>query len=312
MNENNNIGQTIESENSLKDLFFSFKGRINRSEYFYTFIVLIICIIGFAILIGNVNHLNKYEVLLGWGIILLWASRIFPMIKRFHDLGKPGASIFLMLLPLYNIYLAAILFVKKGQPNLNEYGAEPLTSPWKRKSPRILASVLALVFILLLIASNYAKKDIVEHPSNYVMSSQDKKCQITIPSRLKASTALNKDAIIQAIDYSENIGVMVIREDKKDVNFGSINDYTGQVKQNILNTLTSSKISIPLELTIDGKKGIQYEIEGVLDKINAVYLVLVVESPTHYYQVIAFTWSSKFENEENEMNEIIHSFKEIN
>ncbi len=312
MDEKNNMELAETTENSLGDLFFSWKGRMNRSEYFYTFIVDIVGFFVSTILTGDIFSPSKPDPLFGSLTCLLVAIRVFQMIKRFHDLGKPGWSILLILLPLYNIYLAAILFGKKGQPNLNEYGTEPLTSPWKRKAPKILASVLGFVFLLLLIASNYTKKDIVNPPSTIVMSSQDKKCQITIPSRLKATTTLNKIAIIQAVDNPENIGVMVIREDKRDVNFGSVNDYAAQVKQNILNSLTSPKISIPLELAMDGNKGIQYQIEGTFDQTNVIYLLLVVESPTHYYQVFAFTSPSMFENEENEMNEIIHSFKEIN
>ena len=50
----------------------------------------------------------------------LWALRVNTL--RFHDLGKPGATIVLGLIPVYNIFLLVILFGRKGQEGENLYG----------------------------------------------------------------------------------------------------------------------------------------------------------------------------------------------
>ena len=49
----------------------------------------------------------------------------FLVVKRLHDLGKPGWQYFLMYVPLYNIYLGIVLLFVKGTAGPNEYGEDP-------------------------------------------------------------------------------------------------------------------------------------------------------------------------------------------
>ena len=50
----------------------------------------------------------------------------FQAVKRLHDLGRPGWHYWLLLIPLYNIYLAIVLLFVKGTPGTNPYGVDPL------------------------------------------------------------------------------------------------------------------------------------------------------------------------------------------
>lgn len=64
--------------------------------------------------------------LTGWIMGLVWIAicyfNIIFTINRFHDLWKSGWSIFLLLIPFYNIYLTCVLRFSKGDKNDNEYG----------------------------------------------------------------------------------------------------------------------------------------------------------------------------------------------
>ena len=48
---------------------------------------------------------------------------IIQMVKRRHDLSRPGYQ---LLIPLYNLYLLWLLFFKRGTPGPNQYGDDPL------------------------------------------------------------------------------------------------------------------------------------------------------------------------------------------
>jgi uncharacterized membrane protein YhaH (DUF805 family) len=103
----------------------SVKGRLNRARYFGYMIVL-------NILVGVISAIIQTTVsgvVLVIGIILLLVScivDIFIVIKRFHDLNRPGIHFLLLLIPLYNIYLAFVLLFKKGTEGPNKYGEDPL------------------------------------------------------------------------------------------------------------------------------------------------------------------------------------------
>ena len=49
----------------------------------------------------------------------------FLIIRRLHDLGTPGTHTWLLLVPMYNIYLMLILSFAKGVSGQNEYGPDP-------------------------------------------------------------------------------------------------------------------------------------------------------------------------------------------
>jgi hypothetical protein len=49
-------------------------------------------------------------------------------VKRLHDLDRSGAHYWLLLVPLYNIYLALLLLFKKGTTGPNRFGPDPLQS----------------------------------------------------------------------------------------------------------------------------------------------------------------------------------------
>src|SRR5687768_8517144 len=93
------------------DLFFSFKGRIGRSTFFLS-IILLWC------LFFNVTFLLE-RVLGGAASVLLltpllWA--IFSVsVKRYHDIGKPGRSLLLLLIPIFGpVWVFLELCFRKG------------------------------------------------------------------------------------------------------------------------------------------------------------------------------------------------------
>lgn len=112
--------------NLIKNIFRT-RGRIDRLIFFIYFVITDI-LGGLVILINNsIDQISIFTglLLIVIYIILMWIW-ICATIKRFHDLNKNGDNIFLLLIPLYNLYIMAILFFKKGTYGVNKYGDDPI------------------------------------------------------------------------------------------------------------------------------------------------------------------------------------------
>ncbi len=59
-------------------------------------------------------------------LILYIYIEVCLTVRRFHDLDRSGGDYFLLLVPLYNIFVAFELQFKKGTVGPNRFGADPL------------------------------------------------------------------------------------------------------------------------------------------------------------------------------------------
>jgi uncharacterized membrane protein YhaH (DUF805 family) len=133
---------------NLGQLFFGFKGRINRAKYWLTFVVYIavmIVVTGLAFRFGKVTMFFLIAVVLYLPVAI---SGVLVGIKRLHDRDKSGWWLLVFyLLPAILRWLAeatgpyaifelasiAILIwglvelgVLRGTPGSNQYGPDPL------------------------------------------------------------------------------------------------------------------------------------------------------------------------------------------
>lgn len=95
---------------------FSFKGRIRRTEYAISFVILIF----FRILLeiaAEENNSGFTIVILLFLIPVMWFS-LAQGTKRCHDLGKSGIW---QIIPFY----VFILIFKEGRFGMNNYGLDP-------------------------------------------------------------------------------------------------------------------------------------------------------------------------------------------
>lgn len=124
---------------------FSTTGRLNRAGflgrtlaiyaalYVGAFAVGLLVAFALAVLGATPSEIEEQTRLLG---VLLGLTAIWPLvcvsIKRLHDLGRPGSHDWLLFIPVYNIYLAAIMLFKKGQRGSNAFGPDPLAARRRR------------------------------------------------------------------------------------------------------------------------------------------------------------------------------------
>jgi uncharacterized membrane protein YhaH (DUF805 family) len=113
---------------------FSMEGRYNRAKYFW--ITLAITVLGPIVILGPLiafsgspadpDTASVVGIFGLTGYIGIFAVSAFQVVKRLHDLGRPGYHYWLLVIPFYNIYFSLVLLFKKGTKGQNEYGPDPL------------------------------------------------------------------------------------------------------------------------------------------------------------------------------------------
>lgn len=108
--------------------YFGFSGRINRAKYFW-----IPFLVGIPIaILGVLAQYSENIFLLLLALLFEIASAILSIcltVQRLHDIERPGTHWWLLLIPLYNIYLGLVLLFKPGTDGPNMYGPDPLALP---------------------------------------------------------------------------------------------------------------------------------------------------------------------------------------
>jgi len=110
----------------MSDLF-SMRGRANRSRYAAATVLAPIAV--YIVAAG----VSATDTTLGQVISLLlilatYAVSVCQTVRRLHDIGRPGTHFWLLLIPLYNVYLGLVLLFRKGDATHNRYGANPLST----------------------------------------------------------------------------------------------------------------------------------------------------------------------------------------
>ena len=116
---------------TIKEMFLTTQGRLNRKPYFLRGLLLWIL----SLIISGATDvmtesdslaLNLLSLVLLVISIGLGVATVMLVIRRWHDLGKSGWFTLLLLIPLVNLIVAIYLWVKKGDEGPNQYGDDPL------------------------------------------------------------------------------------------------------------------------------------------------------------------------------------------
>ena len=112
---------------------FSMNGRFCRSKYVLTTLLITVVTYALAFMVGVVIGLAGLgEDAAGavGGVMGLCGQIVlaFVMVKRLHDLDRPGWHFWLLLVPLYNIYLGLVMLFVKGTTGANRFGPDPVTA----------------------------------------------------------------------------------------------------------------------------------------------------------------------------------------
>ena len=124
----------------MKNLLFSFQGRVNRAPYWYVHLAILVVEIAFlaaimvpAILANDPEMLTNSAVAINLVgalvfIPIFWIS-LAVTVKRCHDRDKSGWWILIVLVPLIGgIWFLIDVGFLRGTPGPNQYGPDPLAT----------------------------------------------------------------------------------------------------------------------------------------------------------------------------------------
>ena len=111
---------------------FTMEGRLGRQQFVMLTLAVVVATYFLAFLVGFIAGIaGSDEVAGGLGFIIGLVGGLiqaFLCVRRLHDLGRSGWHFWLLMVPLYNLYLYIVLLFSQGHSGANEYGPDPLSA----------------------------------------------------------------------------------------------------------------------------------------------------------------------------------------
>jgi uncharacterized membrane protein YhaH (DUF805 family) len=107
---------------------FTMSGRIGRKEYITSSLIVVGLTYAAALALGFTAGATGNDAMNAIAIVVTLVGCVMQgalMVRRFHDLGKPGWHYWLTLVPFYNLYVGIVLLFTESAKGANQYGPEP-------------------------------------------------------------------------------------------------------------------------------------------------------------------------------------------
>jgi len=149
-------------------------------------------------------------------------------------------------------------------------------------------------------------------PAPYPVLSSDGAFQVTVPGSWTKRSDLHDEAELQVANPQQECYVVVLSEPKSDFQSDlTYHKHSDLTRQMIMESLKNGKETAgPKEIEINGLKAVQYEIRGVVDNLEVVYLHTTIDGKTRFHQVLAWTLPSKLTANRPVLESVINSFRE--
>jgi len=117
--QTSNTHRSFFDPETLKYLFFSSQGRINRTRFWQGYVVLLVLNVVISMLISTLGIIVS--------LALLYPTIVLS-IKRAHDRDHSGHFLWLSLIPLVNLWVFVEIGFLKGIEGVNQFGQDPIGS----------------------------------------------------------------------------------------------------------------------------------------------------------------------------------------
>ena len=104
--------------------YATFSGRARRSEYWFSYLFLVIGYFGATIIDMVIFDLafDEFGVVYGLFALATFIPWLAVTWRRLHDMGKGGGSFFFILIPLVGVILLIVWLTTDSEPKANAYG----------------------------------------------------------------------------------------------------------------------------------------------------------------------------------------------
>ena len=138
--------------------------------------------------------------------------------------------------------------------------------------------------------------------------------ELTIPLAWSEDMRLHDSAELQASDTNNELYIIVVAEEDKTLSRLGLRENAENYRRLLINQLHSLEGEAPTEVAFIGDNfASQYEIRGqVAENIPIVYLHTTVLIENRYYQIVAWTNPSQYDNAyKSELQNITQTFREV-
>jgi hypothetical protein len=144
-------------------------------------------------------------------------------------------------------------------------------------------------------------------PENKMIISKDGSCILTIPASWIHLEKLNKKASIRVGSQMHQQYLTVITGSKGD---GTFEEYAAAASDKLLSKLKGSDKGDIEELFIGDKRALRYQLTGTRQEVKITYILTVIEGAKGYYQVLAWTSTSREGENLEVLKRAVSTFRE--
>jgi hypothetical protein len=142
--------------------------------------------------------------------------------------------------------------------------------------------------------------------------SKDKQFQISVPSSWSNDSDLNEESDISISNRYEEKYFIVLSESKQGFDGETtLEDYEKIIEGNFFaDTENKEFVMNPNKKVINGNFAIQFSFNTTVDDLSITYLITVVETSSHFHQLVAWTLEENYSSLQEELDNITASFQE--
>ncbi|MEC0181971.1 RDD family protein [Paenibacillus peoriae] len=172
----------------------------------------------------------------------------------------------------------------------------------------ILMATMSVIFAVSLISSF-----ITQMVKPEVFVSKDDQFAVTAPWNWSRDDTMNEDAGISIQNKLAEKYLIVLSEPKSDFDSSmTLREYKQIVQDHIESGLTNPQSRSASDIVVNGYPAIEFTLKGEVEDVPIMYNVTMIETPSHYHQVLAWTYASRYGRAEKELRKIRDSFREMN
>ncbi|NMP08819.1 RDD family protein [Paenibacillus polymyxa] len=172
----------------------------------------------------------------------------------------------------------------------------------------ILMTIASIVFAVSLISTLITQ---IVKPEVFI--SKDNQFAITAPWNWSRDNMINEEADISIKNEFTDRYLIVLSEPKSDFDSSmTLQEYKGIIEDHLVSEITDPELGLASDRVVNGYPAIEFTLKGEVDGIPIMYNVTTIETPSHYHQVLAWTYASRYGRAQQELRKIRDSFRGMN
>lgn len=145
-----------------------------------------------------------------------------------------------------------------------------------------------------------------------VIQSSDGAFQLTVSQGMTSVQGLNEQASIQAANEYRELYVIVLTHSKNEFapNF-TLEEFDKHARIPYSDSIGAKSSPVNQEITINNQRALIGQLDGKSGKYPVTILFVSIETEKHFHQLITWTLADRFSKYEETLNEIVHSFHQV-